>query len=87
MELVNLLEVVFNSDFKSAVAYFAAGIAVFVGFATSIAQGKVAAKGVEAVGRQPEASGKIMVTMLLGQAVCETSALYGLIIAFMLLSK
>ena len=46
-----------------------------------------AAKAVEAVGRQPEASGKITVTMIIGCAIAETTGLYGLIIAFMLLSK
>lgn len=46
-----------------------------------------AAKAVEAVGRQPEASGKITVTMIIGQAVAETTGLYGLIIAIMCMSK
>lgn len=87
MDLVNILEVVFNSDFRSALAYIGAGIAVFTGIGTAIAQGFVGAKAVEAIGRQPEVSGKIMVSMLLADAVCETSALYGLIIAFMLVAK
>ncbi|HCB66416.1 MAG TPA: ATP F0F1 synthase subunit C, partial [Acholeplasmataceae bacterium] len=39
------------------------------------------------VGRQPEAAGKITSTMLIGQAVAETTGLYGLIIAFILISK
>ena len=38
-----------------------------------------------AVGRNPGAKGDIMTTMLLGQAVAETTGLYGLLIAFLLL--
>ena len=52
-----------------------AGIAVFTGVGSGIGEGMAAAKGVEAVGRQPEASGKITVTMLIGQAVAETTGL------------
>lgn len=37
------------------------------------------------VGRNPGARGNIMSTMLLGQAVAETSALYGLVVAMILL--
>ena len=60
-----------------------AGIAVFTGVGSGIGEGMTAAKAVEAVGRQPEASGKITVTMLIGQAVAETTGLYGLIIAIL----
>jgi F-type H+-transporting ATPase subunit c len=54
---------------------------------TAIGQGLAASKAVEAVSRQPEASGKITTTMLIGQAVAETTGLYGLIIAFILTGK
>lgn len=64
-----------------------AGIAVFTGVGSGIGEGMAAAKGVEAVGRQPEASGKITVTMLIGQAVAETTGLYGLIIAILCYNK
>ncbi|MDY0074262.1 MAG: ATP synthase F0 subunit C [Acholeplasmataceae bacterium] len=82
-----ILEVVPNEFYRSGLAYIGAGIAVFTGFGTAIGQGIAASKGVEAVGRQPEASGKITVTMLIGQAVAETTGIYGLIIAFILTSK
>ncbi len=64
-----------------------AGIAVFTGVGSGIGEGMAAAKAVEAVGRQPEASGKITVTMLIGQAVAETTGLYGLIIAILCYNK
>jgi len=83
----NVMEVVANEYFRSGMAYIGAGIAVLTGFGTAIGQGIAASKAVEAVGRQPEAAGKITSTMLIGQAVAETSALYGLIIAFILTGK
>lgn len=58
----------------AAFAVLGAGIAMIGGgFGPAIGQGYAAGKGVEAVGRQPEAQGKIMTTMLLGQAVAETT--------------
>jgi F-type H+-transporting ATPase subunit c len=85
--LPNILEVVPNEFFRSGMAYIGAGIAVLTGFGTAIGQGIAASKAVEAVGRQPEAAGKITSTMLIGQAVAETTGLYGLIIAFILTGK
>ncbi|MBE0700636.1 MAG: ATP synthase F0 subunit C [Acholeplasmataceae bacterium] len=82
-----VLEVVPNEFYASGLAYIGAGIAVFTGFGTAIGQGIAATKAVEAVGRQPEASGKITTTMIIGQAVAETSALYGLLIAFILINQ
>jgi F-type H+-transporting ATPase subunit c len=76
-----------NEWFARGLGYIGAGIAVTTGFGTGIGQGIAAAKAVEAVGRQPEAQGKITTTMLIGQAVAETTGLYGLIIAFILVSK
>ena len=62
-----------------------AGLAVFTGFGTGIGQGFAAAKAVEAVGRQPEAVGAIRSTMILGQAVAETTGIYGLVVAIILI--
>ncbi|TVP86764.1 MAG: ATP synthase F0 subunit C [Acholeplasmataceae bacterium] len=82
-----VLEVVPNEFYARGFAYIGAGIAVFTGVGTAIGQGLAASKAVEAVGRQPEASGKITTTMIIGQAVSETSALYGLLIAFILINQ
>ena len=81
------MEVVFNEFFAQGLAYLGAGIAMIAGFGPGIGQGFAAGKAVEAVGRQPEASGKITVTMIVGQAMAETTGLYALLIAFMLLGK
>ncbi len=61
-----------------------AGIAMIAGIGPAIGQGYAAGKGAEAVGRQPEAQGEITRTMLLGQAVAETTGIYSLIIALIL---
>ncbi|MEI6190841.1 MAG: ATP synthase F0 subunit C [bacterium] len=44
--------------------------------------GLIGAKAVEAVGRNPEASGKILVMMLIASAFAEAIAIYALVIAF-----
>ncbi|MDD2281803.1 MAG: ATP synthase F0 subunit C [Eubacteriales bacterium] len=67
-----------------AFALLGAGIAMVAGIGPAIGQGYAAGKGVEAVGRQPEARNDIMVTMLLGQAVAETTGIYALVVAIML---
>ena len=46
--------------------------------------GFIGAKAMESIGRNPEASGKIFVPMLLGMAFAEAIAIYALIIAFTL---
>ena len=61
-----------------------AGIAVATGFGAGIGQGYAAGKGAEAVGNQPEAKSAIVSTMILGQAVAASSAIYGLVIAILL---
>ena len=48
----------------------------------ALAIGLVGMKAVEAVGRNPEASGKVLPVMLLGMAFAEAIAIYSLILAF-----
>ncbi|RJX36481.1 MAG: ATP synthase F0 subunit C [Desulfarculus sp.] len=63
-------------------AGFGIGIAAF---GTGIAQG-IAIKGsVEGIARNPEASGKITVTMLIGLAMVESLCIYALVISLILL--
>lgn len=44
--------------------------------------GIIGSKAMEAIGRNPEASGKILVSMLLAAAFAEAVAIYVLVIAF-----
>lgn len=62
-----------------------AGLAMIAGVGPGIGQGFAAGKGAEAVGRQPEAQGDIIKTMLLGCAVAESTGIYGLVVALILL--
>ena len=59
--------------------------AIGAGVGPGIGQGFAAGKGAEAVGRQPEARGTVTSTMLLGCAVAESTGIYGLVIALILL--
>lgn len=65
----------------------AAGIAVLAGIGAGIGIGIATGKAAEAVGRQPEASGKIQTMLILGAALSEATAIYGLIVAFMVMGK
>ena len=62
-----------------------AGIAVCAGLETGIGEGICASKAVEALGRNPEMEGKIRTLMILGIALTETAAIYGLLISLILL--
>ena len=63
----------------------AAAIAVCAGMLTGLGEGLAASKAVEAVGRNPEAEGKIRLMMIVGCGITETCAIYGLLISFILL--
>lgn len=54
----------------------------FGGFGPALAIGKIGAKAMESIGRNPESTGKILVPMLLAAAFAEAIAIYALIIAF-----
>lgn len=49
-----------------------------------IAIGLLAGKGLEAIGRNPEASGKIQTAMILGIAFAEAIAIYALVVALII---
>ncbi len=54
------------------------------GFGPAMAIGMIVSKGLEAIGRNPEASGKIQTNMILGVAFAEAIAIYALVIALIL---
>ena len=62
-----------------------AGLAVIAGIGPGIGQGIAAGHAASAVGRNPGAKSDITSTMLLGQAVAETTGLYGLLVAILLM--
>ena len=66
-----------GQDLIRACSAIGAGLAVIAGIGPGVGQGIAA--------RNPGARGQIMSTMLLGQAVAETTGLYGLVVALLLL--
>jgi len=62
-----------------------AGIAMIACLGIGIGQGFAAGKAVEGVARQPEAQGDLLKTMLVGQAVTETTGIFAFIVAIVLL--
>jgi len=85
--LLNILEEAVQVINNYGLIAIGAGIAVLTGFGSGIGEGYIGGKAVEAIGRQPEAVGQIRINMLIAQAVSETTGLYGLIIAIMLVGK
>ena len=63
----------------------AAAIAVITAAGAGIGIGIATGKAVEAVARQPEASGKITSLLLIGCALAETTAIYGLVVSLIIL--
>lgn len=54
------------------------------GIFPALAIGKIVAKAMESIGRNPEAAGKLFVPMLLGAAFAEAIAIYALVVVFTL---
>ena len=62
-----------------------AAIAAFTGIGAGIGISLATAKATDAVARQPEADGKIMKLLLLGCALAEATAIYGFVVAIMII--
>lgn len=74
-----------GQDLIYACSAIGAGLAMIAGVGPGIGQGVAAGHAAAAVGKNPGARGDITTTMLLGQAVAETTGLYGLAVAFILM--
>ncbi|NLM26427.1 MAG: ATP synthase F0 subunit C [Firmicutes bacterium] len=68
-----------------SVAHIAAAIALLNGVFTTFGQARVAAQAIESMARQPEAADDIRSAMFVGLAFAETSGIYGLLIAIIML--
>jgi F-type H+-transporting ATPase subunit c len=62
-----------------------AGIAALAGAGAGIGIGIATGKATEAVARQPEAEGKISKLLLLGCALAEATAIYGFVVAILVI--
>ncbi|MCO8193429.1 MULTISPECIES: ATP synthase F0 subunit C [Anaerofustis] len=74
-----------GSDLILACSAIGAGLAMIGALGTGVGQGNATGKACESVARQPEAEGTILKTLLTGCAVAETSAIYCLVVALILL--
>ncbi|MGH8016159.1 MAG: ATP synthase F0 subunit C [Candidatus Zixiibacteriota bacterium] len=66
------------------------GLPIGVGLAaigSGIGLGRAVGSAMEAIGRQPEAMGKIMTSMIIGAALIEALTIYALIVFFLLYDK
>ena len=68
-----------------AASAIGAGLAMIAGIGPGIGEGYAVGKACEAIGRQPECKGSVTSTMLLGCAVAETTGIYGIIVALLLM--
>ncbi len=75
-----------GADFIRALALLGAGLAMGLGaIGPGVGEGFAAGKACEAIGRKPEEAGLLTRTMLVGQAVSESTGIYSLVIALLLL--
>ena len=61
------------------------GCALIAGIGPGIGEGNAVAAACEAIGRQPESRSAVTTTMLMGCAIAETTGLYALVIAILLI--
>ncbi len=75
-----------GADLVRGLALLGAGICMGLGaIGPGIGEGFVAGKACEAMGRKPEEAGILTRTMIIGQAISESTGVYALVIALLLL--
>lgn len=67
-----------------AAKYIAKGIATLSMFGSSLGEGYLVGKALEAMGRNPEAAGDIFTKMIVGVALVESAAIYALVAFFLM---
>ena len=76
----------FNAYFLKACCAIGAGLCMGIGaIGPAIGEGNAVGKALEGMARQPEAVGTLRSTMIMGCAIAETTGIYSLLIAFMIL--
>ena len=85
MKMKILQEVIKMADLMQAAALLGAGVAMIGGIGAGVGQGFATGKAVEAVLRQPEAKQDILQVLFIGCAIAESTGIYSLVIAFLLI--
>ena len=70
---------------STAIIAIGAAIAVFTGYGAAIGIGIATKAAVESVARQPEADGSITKLLMLGAALAEGTAIFGLVVAILII--
>jgi F-type H+-transporting ATPase subunit c len=81
LELARELAQIDADAMKSIAMAIAAGVGVF---GPGLGLGILVSKALEAIGRNPEAAGKIQSTMILGVVFVEALAIFALVVAFLI---
>ncbi len=75
-----------SAGIVTAAKYLAAGFAMGVGsIGAAYGEGQVASHALDGMARQPEMEPVLLRTMIIGQAITESTGIYSLIVAIMLL--
>lgn len=75
-----------GADLVRAAALMGAGLAMGLGaIGPGVGEGFAAGKACEAMGRNPKEAGLLTRTMLVGQAVSESTGIYSLVVALLLI--
>ena len=80
------MDAITGTDYIKALALLAAGISMgFGAIGPGIGEGFVAGKACEAIGKRPDEQGLITRTMIIGQAISETTGIYALVVSLILI--
>ena len=76
----------FNEYFLKAMCAIGAGLCMGIGaIGPALGEGNAVGKALEGMARQPETSDTLRTNMILGCAITETTGIYSLLIAFLIL--
>lgn len=70
---------------ETALLAIGAGIAVLCGLGAGLGIGLATGRATESIARQPAAAGEIRSTLIIGCALAEATAIYGLLVAIIIL--
>ena len=77
---------VFNEYFLKAMCAIGAGLCMGIGaIGPALGEGNAVGKALEGMARQPETADNLRTNMILGCAITETTGIYSLLIAFLIL--
>ena len=76
----------FNEYFVRACAMLAAGLCMGIGaIGPALGEGTAVSRALEGMARQPEAASNLRTNMILGCAITETTGIYSLVVALLLI--